>query len=168
MIKKKICLIGSIAVGKTSLPRRFVSDEFSDDYLTTLGVKIERRNVDLDGETVGLMIWDLAGRDEFAQVQKSYLVGSSGLLFVADGTRRETVDDMLEEVIATRETVGLDIPAIMLINKADLTDKWEVDDGTIDELRESFPVFKTSALTGEHVEDAFVELTRDMLTAGAA
>ena len=168
MIKKKICLIGSFAVGKTSLTRRFVSDEFSDDYLTTLGVKIERRDVELDGESIGLMIWDLAGRDEFAHVQKSYLVGAAGLLFVADGTRRETVDEMLEEVAATRATVGLDVPAIMLINKADLTDMWEVDDGTIDELRESFPVFVTSALTGDFVEDAFVELTRDMLTAGAA
>lgn len=168
MIKKKICLIGSFAVGKTSLARRFVSDEFSDDYLTTLGVKIERRDVEIDGECVGLMIWDLAGRDEFAQVQKSYLVGSSGLLFVADGTRRETIDEMLEEVDATRATVGLDVPAIMLINKADLTDKWEVEDATIDELRESFPVFVTSALSGEHVEEAFVELTRDMLTAGSA
>ena len=92
MIKKKICLIGSFAVGKTSLTRRFVSNEFSDDYLTTLGVKIERRDVEYGRtKTVNLMIWDLAGRDEFAQVQKSYLVGAAGLLFVADGTRRETL-----------------------------------------------------------------------------
>ena len=145
-----------------------MSDDFSDNYLTTLGVKIARRDVELEEKIINLMIWDLAGRDEFAHVQKSYLVGAAGLLFVADGTRRETVDEMLDEVAATRETVGLDVPAIMLINKADLTDKWEVDDDTIDELRESFPVFVTSALSGEHVEEAFIELSRDILTAGAA
>lgn len=168
MIKKKICLIGSFAVGKTSLTRRFVSDEFSDDYLTTLGVKIERRDVDLDGTTVGLMIWDLAGRDEFSRVQKSYLVGASGLLFVADGTRRETVEEMLEEVDSVRQALGNDVPAVVLLNKADLVEEWELDSAQVEELAESFTVFTTSALTGEHVDDAFTALSREMLTTRAS
>ncbi len=163
MTKRKICLIGSFSVGKTSLTRRFVSDEFSDDYLTTMGVKIERRDLKVDGVDISLMIWDIAGRDEFARVRSSYLVGAAGYLFIADGTRKETVSEMLEEAEEVREKFG-DVPAIVLINKADLTAEWELDDEAMNALAERFTVFKTSALTGAGVEEAFVEISRRMLT----
>jgi len=162
MIKRKICLIGSFSVGKTSLTRRFVSDEFSDDYLTTMGVKIERRDLQVDGTDISLMIWDIAGRDQFARVRSSYLVGAAGYLFVADGTRKETVAEMLEEADEVRENFG-DVPGIVLINKADLTAEWELDDATIESLEERFTVFQTSALTGTGVEEAFIEISRRML-----
>jgi len=162
MTKRKICLIGSFSVGKTSLTRRFVSDEFSDDYLTTMGVKIERRDLEVDGVDMSLMIWDIAGRDEFARVRSSYLVGAAGYLFVADGTRKETIGEMLEEADDVREKFG-DVPAIVLLNKADLTGEWELDDAAVDSLAGRFPVFKTSALTGEGVEEAFIEISRLML-----
>ncbi|MFN6951418.1 MAG: Rab family GTPase, partial [Albidovulum sp.] len=86
MIQKKICLLGAFAVGKTSLVARFVRSTFSDKYLTTVGVKIDRKDLDLPGTPVTLMLWDLAGEDEFNTVQMSYLRGSAGLLIVADGT----------------------------------------------------------------------------------
>ena len=93
-------------------------------------------------------------------------MGASGFLFVADGTRAETIDEMLEEIEVVRAQLG-DVPSLILVNKADLVDEWEVDDETIDGLGESFRVFRTSALTGEHVEEAFLELARDMITASA-
>ncbi len=167
MTKRKICLIGSFSVGKTSLTRRFVSNEFSDDYLTTMGVKIERRDLVVDGVDISLMIWDIAGRDEFARVRSSYLVGAAGYLFVADGTRKETVGEMLEEAEDVREKFG-DVPAIVLVNKADLSGEWELDDETLQALDERFTVFKTSALTGVGVEEAFIEISRRMLESEVA
>ena len=83
MIKKKICLIGEFAVGKTSLIQQYVKGIFSEDYLTTVGVKIDQRQETIAEKKVLLMIWDLAGRDQFANVQKSYLRGADGFLFVA-------------------------------------------------------------------------------------
>src|ERR1700675_4666549 len=90
MLQKKVCMIGSFSVGKTSLIQRFVSSIFSDRYLTTVGVKIDKKVVRVDGEDVTLVLWDLYGEDEFQKMRMSYLRGASGYLLVADGTRRAT------------------------------------------------------------------------------
>ena len=88
MIQKKICLLGGFGVGKTSLVSRFVHSIFSDKYLTTVGVKIDKKRVDLGSQQVDLVIWDIYGEDDFQKVRMSYLRGASGYLLVADGTRR--------------------------------------------------------------------------------
>lgn len=162
MTKKKVCLVGSFAVGKTSLVRRFVTGKFSDDYLTTVGVKIDQKTVIIEGEEVLLLIWDIAGRDDLQAVQKNYLRGAAGFFFVADGTRRETVDEVIEEMEAI-ESGNPGAGRLLLLNKADLTGDWELDDAAVGVLRGRLPVYVTSAKTGEHVEEAFGELTRQML-----
>ena len=60
MLQKKICLLGAFGVGKTSLTRRFVSSIFSDAYLTTVGVKIDKKTLDVGTTPVSLVIWDIA------------------------------------------------------------------------------------------------------------
>lgn len=166
MTKKKICLIGGFAVGKTSLVRRYVSGIFSDDYLTTVGVKIDKRPESIDGDEALLMIWDLAGRDEFAAVQKSYLRGAEGFLYVADGTRKETLKDA-EEEIALIDGTHPDAVSILLINKHDLTREWEIEEGDLEPFKErGMKVFFTSAKTGENVESAFRDLAARLLGAG--
>ena len=92
MIQKKICMLGGFAVGKTSLVSRFVSSIFSDKYLTTVGVKIDKKPVSVDGRDVTLMLWDIYGQDDFQTVQPSQLRGMAGYLLVVDGTRRATLD----------------------------------------------------------------------------
>ena len=86
-LKKKICLIGAFAVGKTSLVRRFVHSIFSEKYHTTVGVMIDKKQVNVNGLPVDLIIWDLHGEDDFQSVRMSYLRGASGCFYVADGTR---------------------------------------------------------------------------------
>lgn len=165
MIKKKICLIGAYAVGKTSLVRRFVSGLFSETYLTTVGVKIDQRSLlAADGREVRLMIWDLAGRDEFEAVRKSYLAGAAGFLYVADGTRRETLEAVREEM-AEIEARHPGVPAVLLLNKRDLTGDWEIDDALVADLRgRGLPVHLTSARTGDHVAESFDDLAARMLS----
>src|SRR5580700_10653949 len=99
MLQKKICMLGSFSVGKTSLVRRFVESIFSDRYLTTVGVKIDKKVVQVNGQDVTVMLWDLYGEDEFQKIRMSYLRGASGYLLVADGTRLAT----LEKTIAIKE-----------------------------------------------------------------
>ncbi len=85
-------MIGTSSVGKTSLVARFVHSIFTDKYLTTVGVKIDKKALpSMDGR-VAWSIWDLAGDDDFQRLQMSYLRGTSGYLFVADGTRAITLD----------------------------------------------------------------------------
>jgi len=92
MLQNKICMLGGFGVGKTSLVSRFVSSIFSDRYLTTVGVKIDKKKVSLDSGEMTLMLWDIYGQDEFQTVRDSYLRGATGYLLVADGTRYSTLD----------------------------------------------------------------------------
>ncbi len=163
MNKKKICLLGAFAVGKTSLVQKYVHSIFSDKYHTTVGVKIEKTQVTIDGDDVDLIIWDLHGEDEFQHVRLSYLKGSSGLIFVADGTRQATLATALNLKQIAENTLG-PVPFMLLVNKADLIDQWEVEEGILNDLRQQgIPVIPTSAKTGQAVQDAFEQITRKML-----
>lgn len=163
MIAKKICLLGSFAVGKTSLVARFVHSMYSDDYHTTVGVKVDKKIVDLGSEQVKLMIWDIAGKDEFFTPPVSYLRGSAGFLIVSDGTREGTVgvaESLLQQV---KESTG-DVPCVLLVNKCDLVDEWEVEESALSAFSEAgIPVMRTSAKTGEQVEEAFLSLAQRLL-----
>ncbi len=164
MIQKKVCMIGTSGVGKTSLVAKFVHSMFSDKYLTTVGVKIDKKTVSLDGADVMLMIWDLAGDDDYQRLQTSYLRGTSGYLLVADGTRRVTLDQAIEIQNRVAEATG-PVPFLLALNKADLVPQWEIDDARVDDLTaRGWKLFKTSAKEGAGVEEAFVELGR-MMTA---
>ncbi len=158
MLQKKICMLGAFSVGKTSLVRRYVSSVFSDAYLTTVGVKIDKKTVDLDGRTVNLILWDLAGEDDVNALRLSYLRGAAGYVLVADGTRPATLDVAL----SLRGRVEADygpLPFVLLLNKNDLPDQWTITEGDMDGLRNAgWWVRSSSARTGEGVEDAFMDL----------
>ena len=114
MIQKKVCMVGTSGVGKTSLVAKFVHSMFSDKYLTTVGVK----TVAVDGNEVMLMIWDLAGDDDYQRLQTSYLRGTSGYLLVADGTSQITLDQAIEIQGRVTEATG-PVPFLLALNKAD-------------------------------------------------
>jgi small GTP-binding protein len=155
MIQKKICMLGGFAVGKTSLVARFVSSIFSEKYLTTIGVKIDRKPLVVGDRTFNLVIWDIAGEDEFQTVQRSYLRGSSGYLLVADGTRASTFETACRIQEKAQETVG-DVPFVLALNKADLAAEWQVKPDAYARLAErGWTITRTSAKTGGGVEDTF-------------
>lgn len=163
MIQKKICMLGGFAVGKTSLVSRFVTSMFSDKYLSTVGVKIDKKQVDVDGKPVTLMLWDIYGQDEFQNVQTTQLRGMSGYLLVVDGTRRATLETARQMHQKATEAVG-QVPFILLINKADLASQWEVDEQLMFKLVEQgWRVIRTSAKTGEGVDEAFMALAKAMV-----
>jgi small GTP-binding protein len=163
MIKKKMCLLGSFAVGKTSLVQRFVHSIFSEKYHTTIGVKIDKKNVTVDGQEVMLMVWDIHGKDDFQEIKPSYLLGSSGIILVLDGTRRHSLDVAVSLNKLVQETIG-NVPFILLLNKVDLKKQWEINTQDMEQLTElGYSVLETSAKTGQGVEEAFLSLTAQML-----
>jgi small GTP-binding protein len=163
--KKKVCMLGSFSVGKTSLVRRFVDSIFSDKYLTTIGVKVEKKVVKVDGKDVTLVIWDIHGEDVYQKINMSNLRGMSGYLLVADGTRRQTLDDALALNERIIQEIGK-VPSVLLLNKCDLTDQWEIDSSQASKLAAAgWNVFNTSAKSGEGVEEAFLRLARAALSA---
>jgi small GTP-binding protein len=163
MLQKKICMLGSFSVGKTSLVARFVQSIFSERYLTTVGVKIDKKLVSVDGQDVALMLWDLYGEDEYQKIRMSYLRGASGYLLVADGTRPATLDKALAIQEEAEKNFG-PMPYIVALNKCDLADEWEVVPEREAELASrARKIIRTSAKTGEGVELAFESLAQAMI-----
>jgi small GTP-binding protein len=163
MIQKKVCMLGSFSVGKTSLVRRFVESIFSDTYLTTVGVKIDKKQVQIDGQDLTLMLWDLYGEDEFQKLRMSYLRGTSGFLLVVDGTRRATLDKALAIKEEADKALG-PVHSVLVLNKCDLAEQWEIDPEKENALAaQGWSAIRTSARTGQGVEEIFTTLARAML-----
>lgn len=163
MIKKKIAMLGAFAVGKTSLVQQYVNSIFSEKYQTTIGVKIDQKKITLNDQDVTLMLWDLYGDDDFMKMKPTYLMGSSGYLLVADGTRSETIDVAIDlQKMAADATHNA--PFILIINKSDLTETWEITAETIQKLQQmGWNILITSAKENIMVEDAFRHLTQLMI-----
>lgn len=163
MLQKKVCMVGSFATGKTSLIARFVHSIFSEKYQTTVGVKIDKKTVNYNDKELNLILWDLYGEDEFQKVRMSYLRGSSAYLLVVDGTRRSTLEKAFNLQIKVEETIGK-VPFILIMNKSDLSDEWEIDIDEINDLTQrGWSIVKTSAKTGRGVEEVFQTITKKML-----
>ena len=158
VLQKKICMLGGFSVGKTSLVKRYVHSVFSETYLTTVGVKIDKKTVDLSDRIVNLILWDLAGEDDINSFRMTNLRGAAGYVLVADGTRPSTLDVAL----SLRQRVEADLgplPFVMLLNKNDLKEQWAISDADLAGLRHNgWWVEPSSARTGEGVEDAFKDL----------
>lgn len=158
VVAHKMCMLGDFGVGKTSLVSRFVRSTFSEKYLTTVGVKVDSKEVALAGRaSCKLVIWDIAGRSTLDALNMTYLRGASALLLVADGTRERSLHSALNLLMQSR-TLLPDAVVVLAVNKLDLIDQWEVAPAAIAELRRTLPVFETSARSGEGVEAAFTEL----------
>ena len=158
MIQKKICMVGVFGTGKTSLVQRFVHSLFTDKYHSTVGVKIDRKQVELDGTLVNLVLWDLAGRDDSEDISTSYLRGAAGIFYVVDGTRRETFEQILEIGEIVKGAIG-EVPSMVALNKKDLVNEWRLGQGDYNTLLDAgLHTIGTSAKTGEGVEDAFLWL----------
>jgi small GTP-binding protein len=157
-------MLGSFAVGKTSLVRRFVETLFSDTYQTTVGVKVDKKVVDVHGQPVTLVLWDIQGVEEAEPLRRSYLRGAHGYLVVCDGTRAETLAQCLEIADKAKASIG-DVPSLLLVNKADLKDQWEIPLEVLDGLRgKGWQIIETSAKDGQNVEQAFQLLASAMVS----
>lgn len=155
-------MVGPFAVGKTSLVRRFVESIFSDNYLTTIGVKISKKIVEMKDVQVNLMIWDIEGVDIFTSLKPSNLRGASGVILVLDGTRANSVE-IASDIHQTLCVHLPNIPVVCLLNKSDLTLDWKLGSADTLELEKlGVKIIKTSAKTGENVEQAFQVITEKM------
>jgi small GTP-binding protein len=156
-------MLGILSVGKTSLVEQYVNSIFSDKYLSTVGVKISKKGVNIDGTDVSLVLWDMEGKDEYTDINMLYLRGSMGFFVVADLTRLDTYEAALKIRQIALDILGQDVPNILLLNKSDLPD-WEVDNARVDEaLASGIKILRTSARTGTAVNEAFETLARDIL-----
>ena len=162
-LKSKVCLVGEKAVGKTSLIRRFVLNTFDEQYLTTIGTRVSKKEtraflperdllVDVD-----MQIWDIMGEKGFRELLKeAYFYGANGILAVADVTRRPTLDDLDEWIDGVEQIVGK-VPVLIAVNKVDLVSSAKYGERDVEQVARAFecPYILTSAKSGQNVEEAF-------------
>jgi small GTP-binding protein len=174
-ISKKICLVGDFGVGKTSLIRRFVDRSFSDAYLSTVGVKISRKLVDVtrtepdrktDKVSVQLVIWDLEGDTKFKAIAPMHLQGAAGAIIVSDATRCETVVSARAHVELCNR-INPKAWIIVALNKADLIEEEAMAQMAKLNSFTDYPLalgtYQTSAKTGEAVDLIFQQLAYKMV-----
>lgn len=172
LIKMKLCLVGDSAVGKTSLIRKFVSDQFDDKYIKTIGTKVTKKVMTVqnpkNGEAVdvNLMIWDIMGDKGFRHMlTQAYFFGTHGIIGMCDVTRKKTLSALSDWMLGVKEVVN-DVPVVFLGNKCDLVEEQELDINDINIFAtryKSASTYLSSVKTGFNVELAFKSLSEKVL-----
>ena len=171
MITKKIVLVGDFSTGKTSLIRRYVDNEFSDDYLTTIGVKISKKILLLEESDVNielqLMIWDIEGNTDSKPTNPAYIMGAHGLIIVADITRNTSIKNIKLHIEECQKVVK-DVPKILVLNKSDLIQTDEELQTILQDLKNQNLgvdyIFDSSAKDGKNVEKIFSKISETIIT----
>ncbi len=172
---KKICLIGDFGVGKTSLIRQFVDRQFSDQYLSTVGVKISKKFISVtensddsqeQSQQLQLMVWDIEGSTRFKAIAPSHLQGARGAIIVADVTRESSLQNIKGHV-QLFQSINPKSGLIIALNKVDLIESYQREKILLSIPAEldgfDVAIQVTSAKTGEGVDETFQQLSRQML-----
>ncbi|MBP7184752.1 MAG: GTP-binding protein [Saprospiraceae bacterium] len=160
MISKKVILSGSFGVGKTSLFNKFIHNKFDEKYLTTIGVKVNKKIIDVNGKEVSILLWDVAGEVSQDKIPTSYFLGASVVIYVFDLSRHTTFKNITKDI----DYLGNLLPNVLIKvvgNKKDL-----IDDAQLPHIQEEVGVkwdILTSAKTGENVEELFQKIGEELL-----
>lgn len=162
MIRKKILLLGDFSVGKTSLIKRYVEGTFDDKYLTTIGVKISKKQLTIADVTCEMLIWDIEGSTPSKKISLGYYRGASAAIFVSDVTRRETIEG-IEEHKNIFLNENPDAKFVVAHNKIDMLN--DIAKERLEhELVSDDNVFLTSAKNNQDVEALFMKLMKEILS----
>lgn len=160
MLSRKVIITGSFGVGKTSLFNRFVYSRFDEKYLTTIGVKVDKRTVEVDDQEISLLLWDIAGEVRQDKVPKSYFLGAAGIIYVFDLSRASTYDNLASDLEFLQSLLP-DAKVMCVGNKSDL-----LSDTELATVRQRIMIqtdYFTSAKTGDNVEQLFLDLAGELV-----
>jgi small GTP-binding protein len=165
LMKVKVCFIGDAGVGKTSLIKRYVLDVFDDRYIATIGTKVTKKIVDVDGQVkVMMLVWDIMGQKGFRELlREAYFFGAHGAIAVCDLTNKETLEELRYWIKALTDVAG-DVPIVFAGNKVDLENDRVIKEEDFQELASKYKgkAYLTSAKTGQNVEAVFKALAEAM------
>ena len=162
-LRRKVCLLGAPGVGKTSLVRRFVEDQFEEGRDSSIAMEISKGIVEVDDISLEMMLWDPEGSEAWGQYNRSFISGASGLVFVVDATKPRTLDHLLEAQTKGRGFIG-SRPAVLILNKVDLMGDFALPKAQVDAASKlNWYLLQASAKSGDHVREAFAKLAELML-----
>lgn len=167
-LRRKVCLLGATGAGKTSLVRRFVEDQFDDTHDPSIALTIFKGTVEVDDVSLEMMLWDPERSESSDQYNRSFISGASGLVFVADATRPQTLDQLLQAQVKERGFIGAR-PAVLIMNKSDLQGGFALSKAQLSAAGNvNWHMVHASAKTGDDVRQAFTKLAELMLEARKA
>ena len=148
-------LIGDTSVGKSCLLTRFADDQFTENYVTTIGVDFRFKTMIVMDKIVKVQVWDTAGQERYRSITNAYYRGAEGILIVFDLTQKESFENIENWINEVTVYTGKDVIMICLGNKSDL--KKGIDKNLIDEFQKKtgLEIINVSAKTGDGVEEAF-------------
>ena len=154
----KIVLIGDTSVGKSCLLTRFADDQFTDNYVTTIGVDFRFKTMIVMDKIVKVQVWDTAGQERYRSITNAYYRGAEGILIVFDLTNKESFKNIENWINEVTVFTGSDVIFMCLGNKSDL--KKEISKNSIEDFKKKskLEIFNVSAKTGDGVEDAFTHI----------
>jgi len=162
-LRRKVCLLGAPGVGKTSLVRRFVEHRFDEDDESSIAMQVSKGTVELGDISLEMMLWDPEGSEAWGQYNRSFISGASGLMFVVDSTKPRTLDHLLEAQTKGRGFIG-SRPAVLVLNKADLTPDVALTEAQLDRAGKlNWHIAQASAKSGDGVDEAFMKLAELMV-----
>lgn len=162
-IRAKVILLGRSGVGKTSLVRRYISNEFSERHVETLGVRVEKRVETMADAKVELMLWDLAGGRDGDTWDQGFVAGAAATLYVVDQSDPNSFADFQQFIAATREQVKTPISRLLL-NKSDLTPAAELPAmlASLDANSGFGTPQNVSAKLGDNVAQVFADIAQQL------
>lgn len=165
----KLLIVGESGVGKTCMLLRFADNSFEENFLSTIGVDFKVREIDVDDKHVKLQIWDSAGQERFRNITTSYYRNCGGIIIVYDITRHDTFAKVSEWIDDVRKYTN-NVPLLLVGNKADLVEKRAVTEQEAKELADRYGLvlLETSAKTALNIEDAFKQISRQLIKEAAS
>jgi len=161
----KLVLIGDSGVGKSCLLLRFADDNFTDSYISTIGVDFRFRTINIENKTVKLQIWDTAGQERFRTITSAYYRGADGIIMVYDVTSSESFDHVEEWLSEVDRYADENTSKLLVGNKADLIEEKQVPEDTAQRFAEklNIPFLETSAKTATNVDAAFLTMAKELI-----
>jgi Ras-related protein Rab-1A len=161
----KLVLIGDSGVGKSCLLLRFADDNFTDSYISTIGVDFRFRTITIDDKTVKLQIWDTAGQERFRTITSAYYRGADGIIMVYDVTSAESFDHVEEWLSEVDRYANETTSKLLVGNKADLIEEKQVPEGTAQNFADKLGIsfLETSAKTATNVDAAFLTMAKELI-----
>lgn len=163
-------MLGSFGVGKTSLVRQFVFKKFDEQYLSTIGVQIIQKDLEIFSPvtqkdiSIKLILWDLAHIEQYDKVIENYFRGANGAIIIFDMTRPQTFSD-IERYLSLFLNVNPESKLVLVANKCDLIANDVINLEQLLHFGKLYqaPHYITSAKTGENVEQVFIKMAQLLL-----